>query len=45
MGYSASHSSRFVYVENISLVRKGKTGVPTEVVKIRFYHSSMDTSI
>lgn len=45
MGYSASHSSRFVYVENLKLVRRGENGVPAEGRKINFYHSSMDTYI
>ena len=45
LGYSASHSSQFIYVEKVSLVKRGKSGAPTEGNKIYFRCSSMDTSI
>lgn len=45
LGYSASHSSNFVYIEKVSLVKKGENGVPTEGRKIYFRHSRMDTYI
>ena len=45
VGYSASHSSHFVYVEKVSLVKKGENGVPTTANKMTFKISSTATSI
>ena len=45
IGYSASHSSNFVYVENVTLVKKGENGAPTSASEAHFYRSGMDTYI
>lgn len=45
MGYSASHSSDFCYVNKVTLVKRGENGVPCEGKKIYFRHGRMDTSV
>ena len=41
MGYSASHSSRYTYVNKVTLVRKNKNGAPDEGRSIRFEQHEM----
>ena len=36
LGYSASHSSRYTYVERVSLVKKGENGAPEEGGYVNF---------
>ncbi len=45
LGYSASHSSSFKYIERVTLVRKGGNGAPTEARSVRFEFVESDTSI
>ncbi len=42
LGYSASHSSCFTYVERITLVRRGENGAPTEGGYPRYSPSEND---
>lgn len=42
LGYSASHSSRYTYIDRITLVEKGKDGAPEEGRRIRFTISEND---
>ena len=41
MGYSASHSSRYTYVNKVTLVQKNKDGAPDEGRGIRFEQHEM----
>ena len=41
LGYSASHSSSFEYVDRVSLVKKGENGVPETAKEINFLQSEM----
>ncbi len=45
LGYSASHSSNYITVTKVELVKKGENGVPTEGAYINFSPSQMSTSI
>lgn len=45
LGYSASHSSSFTYIEKVSLVKKGENGVPETAKTINFIQSEMYPSI
>ncbi len=36
LGYSASHSSEYTYIEKVTLVRKGEKGAPQEARRVRF---------
>ena len=45
MGYSASHSSNYVYVDKVTIVKRNSPNVPTKCNNIKYYHSSMDTYI
>ena len=41
LGYSASHSSNFQYVDRVSLVKRGKNGVPESAREANFVQSEM----
>ena len=41
LGYYASHSSSFTYVDRVSLVKKGSKEAPKEARQARFYQSEM----
>lgn len=41
MGYSASHSSCFTYIERVSVVKKGENGAPDEGGNLRFAQNEM----
>ena len=45
LGYSASHSSCFEYVDNVSLVKKGEKGVPETARETCFSQSEMFPSL
>ena len=45
LGYSASHSSCFEYVDNVSLVKKGEKGVPETAREANFSQSEMFPSL
>ena len=45
LGYSASHSSYFQYVDRVSLVKKGKNGAPETAREARFNQSQMYPSL
>lgn len=45
LGYSASHSSNFTYIEKVSLVKKGENGLPETGKTISFILSESSTSI
>ena len=45
LGYSASHSSNYVTVTKVELVKKGENGAPLEGAYINFEPSEMSTSI
>ena len=45
LGYSASHSSCFEYVDRVSLVKRGENGAPTEAKEARFNQSEMYPSL
>ncbi len=45
MGYSASHSSEWTYLEKVSLVKRGEDGAPNEGYSIDFSQSKMYPSI
>lgn len=45
LGYSASHSSNFIYIQKVSLVKKGENGAPNSARSISFKKSRSDTSI
>ncbi len=45
IGYSASHSSSFIYIEKVTLVKKGENGAPTEASAVKFDLIESDTSI
>lgn len=41
LGYSASHSSNFQYVDRVSLVKRGENGVPESAREANFEQSEM----
>ncbi len=41
MGYSASHSSCFTYIEKVSVVKRGEDGAPKEGRSLRFAQNEM----
>lgn len=41
LGYSASHSSNFQYVDRVSLVKRGENGVPESAREAKFEQSEM----
>ena len=45
LGYSASHSSHFEYVDRVSLAKRGKNGVPEEAREARFNQNEMYPSL
>lgn len=45
LGYSASHSSHFEYVDQVSLVKRGENGVPETAREARFNQSEMFPSL
>lgn len=45
LGYSASHSSSFVYVDRVSLVKRGENGVPESAREARFDQNEMYPSL
>ena len=45
LGYSASHSSHFEYVDRVSLVKRGKNGVPKTDRGANFFQSEMFPSL
>ena len=45
LGYSASHSSSFTYVDRVSLARKGTKGVPETAKEADFFQSEMYPSL
>lgn len=45
LGYSASHSSNYITVTKVELVKKGENGAPTEGAYLNFSPSEMSTSI
>ncbi len=45
MGYSASHSSSYTYIDNVTLVKRGQDGAPMEGSNIYFSQSRMYPSI
>lgn len=45
LGYSASHSSSYTYVDRVSLVKKGKNGVPETAREASFFQSEMFPSL
>ncbi len=45
MGYSASHSSEWTYVNSVTLVKRGEGGVPEKGNSVNFSQSKMYPSI
>lgn len=45
LGYSASHSSNYIYVDRVSLVKRGENGVPETAREARFDPNEMYPSI
>lgn len=45
LGYSASHSSSFQYVDRVSLVKRGQNGVPETAREARFDQHEMYPSL
>lgn len=45
LGYSASHSSSYTYVDRVSLVKKGEKGVPETAREASFFQSEMFPSL
>ena len=45
LGYSASHSSNFTYVDRVSLVKKGVNGAPTIAREANFFQNEMFPSL
>ena len=45
LGYSASHSSCFEYVDRVSLVKRGENGVPETAKEAKFSQSEMYPSL
>ena len=45
LGYSASHSSNFTYVDRVSLVKKGVNGAPTTAREANFFQNEMFPSL
>lgn len=45
LGYSASHSSSYTYVDRVSLVKKGEKGVPETAYDAKFSQSEMYPSL
>ena len=45
LGYSASHSSNFEYVDRVSLVKRGEKGVPETAREANFFQSEMYPSL
>ncbi len=45
LGYSASHSSDWTYVNTVTLVKRGENGAPQEGYSLRFCQSKMYPSI
>ena len=45
LGWSASHSSQFEYVDRISLAKRGENGVPSEAKEVNFVQSEMYPSL
>ena len=45
LGWSASHSSQFQYVDRISLAKRGENGVPTEAKDANFIQNEMFPSL
>lgn len=45
LGYSASHSSNYIYVNRVELVKKGENGAPQSGKSISFHPSKSATSL
>ncbi len=45
LGYSASHSSNYIYIEKATLVKRGENGAPENGRKISFQQSKTSTSL
>ena len=45
LGYGASHSSNYIYVERVSLVKRGEGNAPERGRSISFWQSKMSTSL
>lgn len=45
LGYSASHSSSYTYIERVTLVKKGENGAPNEARSLSFERSETDPDI
>ena len=45
LGYSASHSSNYIYVNGVSLVEKGKEGAPQDGKSVSFHPGKHSTSL
>lgn len=45
LGYSASHSSSYTYVDRVSLVKRGTKGVPETEREANFFQSEMFPSL
>ncbi|MBQ8374122.1 MAG: hypothetical protein IJX98_00930 [Clostridia bacterium] len=45
LGYSASHSSSFEYVDRVSLVKRGEKGVPETAREAKFLQAEMYPSL
>ncbi len=45
LGYSASHSSDYMFIKKMALVKKGENGAPESAVKVRFNPYKLSASI